>query len=676
VSAVTQPVGSKKLPKAVGENVVRQWLDALASGTCDQATFLRSMQELLENDLEGNWEVLSLLDQYYRRGKIRAEVFLAIKNKLAGSALGASEAMSSMREPSVPAFVLPEGRTVEMGAAEERAEPDRPLQSGDVLRERYRILGLVGQGGMGTVYDAIDDYRLDEPAMGQRVALKVLHTTVTQRDDLLTELRREFQLLQSLSHPNIVRVHEFDRDGSLAFFTMELLHGTLLQRVLNARQGAALPHDQATAILRDAGAAIVHAHGKGVVHGDINPQNIFITAAGDVKVLDFGTSHRMFEPMASDVVHAPRSFATPSFASCQVLEGGRADPRDDLFALACVAYFLFAGKHPFGGRTAVQARNAGLSAKKPTGLNARQWQALKSGLRWQRDRRPPNVADWLAKLELGGAAYRVAGVNELMEVPPPARGNGGKIAAFAALAILVALGGYWLVQEGGASGDATPATGTVKAHAANAVMRIEEWMQSLKRESGTAAPASITSGDMDPNPTRDAVTAPASAPAALASAPPATGVAAPARAAPVRPQAASAPPPATATAPAGDAPAVLPARPGSARIEMAADAIEVPIEEPVAHITVRRRGSLRGEAAFSWWTESGTAKPGADFVSVASHVEHFEEGKSAMSLNVALAGIPRSQERSFYVVIDQTTEDGAATLGGKTLTMVTLPPSN
>src|SRR6202035_1794238 len=151
-------------------------------------------------------------------------------------------------------------------ATVQEAREIREVAIGDLLRDRYRVRGILGQGGMGTVFEAIDEYRLDLPTSGQRIAIKVLHTEVTHREELLAELQREFQHLQLLSHPNIVRVHEFDRDGDVAFFTMELLSGALLSHVLQTRNAVALPRPYAWAVIRDVGAALSHAHSRGVIH--------------------------------------------------------------------------------------------------------------------------------------------------------------------------------------------------------------------------------------------------------------------------------------------------------------------------------------------------------------------------------------------------------------------------
>jgi hypothetical protein len=107
---------------------------------------------------------------------------------------------------------------------------------------------------------------------------------------------------------------------------------------------------------------------------------------------------------------------------------------------------------------------------------------------------------------------------------------------------------------------------------------------------------------------------------------------------------------------------------------LAADTIDVSPAELSAQVTVRRRGSLRGETNFSWWTESGTAKPGIDFSPVVPQLAYIGDGKSGISLSIPLSNIPRTQSKSFYVVIDQS--EGGALLGARTLTMVTLLPGD
>ncbi len=106
------------------------------------------------------------------------------------------------------------------------------LKPGAVLRGRYRIEGVLGHGRMGTVFQVLDEFRLEGHRHSAHWRLKVLHPAVAKRADLLADLRREFQALQLLSHPNIIRVFEFDRDGPLVFFTMELLNGATAQSLI------------------------------------------------------------------------------------------------------------------------------------------------------------------------------------------------------------------------------------------------------------------------------------------------------------------------------------------------------------------------------------------------------------------------------------------------------------
>ena len=106
---------------------------------------------------------------------------------------------------------------------------------------------------------------------------------------------------------------------------------------------------------------------------------------------------------------------------------------------------------------------------------------------------------------------------------------------------------------------------------------------------------------------------------------------------------------------------------------MAADTVDVEPSDQAARVTVRRMGSLHGDASFRWWTESGTAKPDRDFTPVTPSLEHIADGSGGVRLIVPVVSMPRGKSRSFYVVIDQT-ESGGAALGPRTVTMVTIQP--
>jgi serine/threonine protein kinase len=697
------------------DSAIKPWLDALASGACDQATFLLYMQERFESDADGNWEVLSQLDQYYRRGRIKAEVFQTVKKALAESALGgrnipvAREVLGQREVPvarEVPMVPeIPVARDVAIPPLTVRPEPSdaRPhreetqsvdaaaeLKPGSVLRRRYRIENILGQGEMGMVFQAIDEYRLEIPPAGRKLAVKVLHAAVAKRAELLTQLRKEFQQLQLLSHPNILRVNEFDRDGPIVFFTMELLNGPLLSRVLQARKLIPLERAQALAVVRDIGAAIVHAHSRGVVHGSLNPQNIFIAIPGEVRVLDFGAAHRSNRRSSTPDHEMTMPFATSAYASCQVLEGEPADARDDVFALACIAYLLLSGEHPFSKKTAIEARQANLSPRRPPNLTNRQWQALRAGLRWKREDRPANAQQWLERFDLRGAAKHLAPMADLLE--PPHRKEPKSVFGMAAVVgvILLLAGAFWIVSNRSALPqlDSSPPINDAPSAAATSADSAPKALSTppppALHDTPAAAPASRAPAARAPASHDTPAVAPASRAAASHDAPAAaptsraTAVAPASHDTPAVAPASRAPaatPPAaakSAATPSASPPASVSA--GPSKIEMVTDTIDVPAAESLAQVSVRRKGSLRGETNFTWWTESGTAKPGIDFLPVVPKLASIGDGKSDITLDIPLSKAPRTLSKSFYVVIDKS--EGGAALGARTLTMVTLLPGD
>src|SRR6202167_6242673 len=283
-----------------------------------------------------------------------------------------------------------------------RAPNSDPMASspvGQVLRDRYVLQARLGTGSKGAVFKALDRFRTTLPDTQQYVALKILHAGGDCSEQTLANLRLEFHCGQVLSHRNIVNVYELDRDGDVVFFTMELLDGEPLGNLIERLRPATMRRSQAWQLIRQLGAGLAHAHERGVVHGDLKPQNIFITQAGELRILDFGAAHSITavksRPEHAD--YAP-TYGTPAYASCEQLEGRSADPRDDLYALACICYELLAGTHPFGSRAATLARDYRVSLVRPHGLTGRQWRALQKGLSWHRAGRSISVPSWMHRL--------------------------------------------------------------------------------------------------------------------------------------------------------------------------------------------------------------------------------------------------------------------------------------
>jgi serine/threonine protein kinase len=233
---------------------------------------------------------------------------------------------------------------------------------GDVLRDRFVIEEAVGEGGMGLVFRARDQRREEARDRNPFVAIKLLGDDFKSHPDALISLQREARRMQQLSHPNIASVC-FDRDGAHVYLVMELLEGETLDKVLARHANVGLPAAQARKLIEDAGSALRHAHSRGIVHSDFKPANVFLTRGGDVKIIDFGIA-RIAQGSAQGaestmtVFDAGRLGAwTNAYASPeQILAAAEPDPRDDIYAFGLVAYEVLAGKHPFGRKSAVEAR--------------------------------------------------------------------------------------------------------------------------------------------------------------------------------------------------------------------------------------------------------------------------------------------------------------------------------
>ncbi len=223
----------------VDREVVQAWLDALSTSACDEQEFLGAVEKLSQRSAEAGWDALSLLDQYYRLGKIPSEVFGRLKSSLSSRTVGAGtssgelsvplpqraevDAQSAPRTPPTPMPAAQVSRTAPATHRGDEGEaacrsgsgrrgpggPAKPVAAveplrrsarqeiavGEVLRGRYVIKSVLGRGGTGTVFEAADLYRVDLPESGQRVALKVLHGQIAGKPQLFSELQREFQLL-------------------------------------------------------------------------------------------------------------------------------------------------------------------------------------------------------------------------------------------------------------------------------------------------------------------------------------------------------------------------------------------------------------------------------------------------------------------------------------------------
>ncbi len=606
-----------------------QWLDALVDGECDCETVIRGVGDSIDANPDACWELLALVDQYYRRRKITEAQFQSL-NLLGQALLSSSPADAEV--PSPPAAV----QTPALPA------PRHGVAVNDVLRGRYRIDGILGRGGMGVVYSATDLHRPDYIPSDRRIALKVLHSEIVRRPGLLTEIRGEFQCLQALSHPNIIRVHEFDQDGDVSFFTMEQLTGATLGRVLAEQQSETLHRPYALAIIQQAGAAVAYAHTRGTVHGDLNPANIFITEWGEIRVLDFGAANRASRiqslPGASESTFRA-SVATPSYASCEQLAGKDPTAEDDVYAMACIAYLLLTGEHPFQGRNCLAAHKARQSPRRPDGISARQWRALRTGLSFDPRDRPADMKAWLERFALPPVPLLLPSLLTIMSERRPAKRAGRPLVT---ALIALAAGVCWWTQD---------QYGWLKSSGADAAIRsTEAALQSTIRHArpSVAHPVPVVPAPPQALPAHESPTR----------ASPAISI--PARTVPSAQIAAE--------------PAATDSQ-QSARIELASNIVDVAPLQPVASIVVSRRRNYRHGVTFTWSTESGTARPGQDFMPVKARTEFIEPGAPQTRLLVPIVQNPRRRlSRTFYVVVN--TPGQGATLGARTVTQVTIAASD
>ena len=206
---------------------------------------------------------------------------------------------------------------------------------GAILDGRYRIIGLLGRGGMGEVYRA-DDLRL-----GQPVALKFLPDAVAADSQRLAQFHNEVRTARQVSHPNICRVYDIgDVDGHL-FLSMELVDGEDLATSL--RRIGRFPEDKATDVARQLCAGLAAAHERGVLHRDLKPANVMLDGAGKVRVMDFG--------LATVGAVADIRAGTPAYMAPEQLLGREVTSRSDIYALGLVLYELFTGRRAFTAAT-------------------------------------------------------------------------------------------------------------------------------------------------------------------------------------------------------------------------------------------------------------------------------------------------------------------------------------
>lgn len=405
-----------------------QTLRSFSTGSISHEDLISSLDDILaEKRVDAPW-LLSILDQEHQSVSLPKEIYEEVRQKVmeatdggaAGGNVNGAQRLKAVgiededlsRTQVATSFVQsePEDSNITTDSGRSSAAPFDAVKDefaikgvGDVLNGRFVLEERVGSGGMSTVYRALDRRKLEADDRDPYIAVKILNVEFRSHPDSLIALQREAKKCHKLAHPNIVRAYDFDRDDATVYMTMEYLHGHSLAKILRDPGFNGMPCEDAMPIIHGMAEALSYAHKNGIVHADFKPANVILTDSGEVKVIDFGIA-RAFHKQGDSDVEATRfdpgslGALTPTYASPEMLEHREPDPRDDVYAFACIVYELLTGRHPFGRRQANEARDGGLAPERKT-LTRRQWKALKSALEFDRDRRTPSIEQFYKDID-------------------------------------------------------------------------------------------------------------------------------------------------------------------------------------------------------------------------------------------------------------------------------------
>ena len=405
----------------------------------DDVQMLAGIQDgigrLLRSNGGNEADIRRVLQDRYENGDLRKETFQLVKSMLDGYVSEQAPTSSRVAAPTAPVtpkmtktsdpeqpvaddamsstMVIPKDQSIKPDTADGR------VQVGSVLRDRFMLQERLAGGSMGVVYKALDRRLAEAGSEDPWVAIKILSPEFAQNGDALRALQQEATKGRCLTHPNIVRFVDLDREDDLHFIVMEWLEGRTLADILDSQDSRSIDQQRAFSIVRQIGKALDYAHRCGIVHADVKPGNIMIAPNGDAKLFDFGVARVRQKQLETEPNFDPGVLGlfTPAYSSMQVLTGETPVPSDDVFSLACLAYRLIAGYRVFGPRNAAEAAEEGMKPQQLDGINIEQWRALKKALSYSRVTRFDSMAEFIDALDVE--------VTEsiTVDIPAPARFN-------------------------------------------------------------------------------------------------------------------------------------------------------------------------------------------------------------------------------------------------------------
>ncbi len=282
---------------------------------------------------------------------------------------------------------------------------------GSLLKGRFYLEKEIGRGGMGVVFKARDERKVEARDRDPYVAVKVLNDEFRRHPDSLISLQRESRRSQQLAHDNIVRVYDFDKDRTIVFMTMEYVDGSDLKQLIRERAYNGLPLAQARPLIEGMARALNRAHAAGVVHSDFKPANVMVTRDGVPKVFDFGIARagkHMGDAVGEQTVFDAGTLGalTPAYASLEMIRGEDPVPSDDVYALGCVAFELLTGKHPYDKASAEVAMKEGRKPPPVKGLTKHQYKVLCASVAFSKAQRLKSANDLVEGLREVGLRER------------------------------------------------------------------------------------------------------------------------------------------------------------------------------------------------------------------------------------------------------------------------------
>jgi outer membrane biosynthesis protein TonB len=529
-----------------------------------------------------------------------------------------------------------------------------------LIGRRYRLKERLRRRRLGIVFAAVDELGWLE-GEERRVAIQFLDAKLAAGDDFGDRFERGVAALQALEHRGLVSTFDAGRDGSRWFLVLEMPDSGTLRYVLDdVRQ---LPPTEAGAVVRAIGDALEYLHARSIVHGNLKLENVLVTFDFDVKLLD---------------VVPPDWPLTPPAVQ---------DVRDDVYGLACLAYEMLTGRHPFDGNSPREALRNGLRPEPVPRLPPKQWRALVGALELEPAQRTPTVRQFLEEFGvIATAGLRALVAGDIAGAPPvekpaPWIGGGDVVMAERAaryearrssiggkllllfLAALAALA--WKYQD------------TIRDEATAFVATVNSWVpatppQEAAPAADTTTPAAPVEEDpiarvtAAPDGSATVTSAPVETPPDPAEPPPDPGEALPNPAKPPPVPAKSETPPAreqAAAAPA-PAPAAETPPPGPVRFSFASPAMRVAESEVAARVLIRRSGDQSGSAAIAWWTAPGTAASEQDFANLGRRVETFKPGERQRTVFVPLTNDKDAESGEYFNVFIGDVRGGVSPQAG------------